>query len=105
MIKHVVPGSYFAESSCKSLQYAKVPNSDGEYCMFFCRVLMGSAFQTDDIHRSQRRPPLNPNTPGMPYDSIFAETGIARSGAQVHNEYVVFTPGQVYPEFVIWFKL
>ena len=41
----------------------------------------------------------------MPHDSIFAESGVARRGAQNHNEYVVFDRSLVYPEYVVYYRV
>ena len=103
-------GSYFADTACKSMQYSKAVNQNGEHCMLYCRVLVGSAYRTkhpDGWHQrpeNARRPPLNPATQGFTHDSIFAATGTARGGKQLHNEYVVFNANHVYPEFIVWFK-
>jgi hypothetical protein len=113
-------GLYFAQDSCKSLQYCQATNAAGEHCILYCRVLMGEPFLTDRMHKkvvgkntsgtkkiekAERRPPDNPTTPGQPYDSIFAEQGVAWAGNQKHNEFVVFEKSQVYPDYIIWFKL
>eukprot|EP01043_Picozoa_sp_COSAG02_P032794 COSAG02_NODE_2207_length_9517_cov_3.723508_1_plen_916_part_10 len=97
-------GSYFADAACKSNQYATETNAQGEHCMLQCRVLMGNHFNTTKNHQNQRRPPLNPTTPGQPHDSIFAQTGRANNGAQAHNEFIVFQKNQVYPEYILWYK-
>eukprot|EP01048_Picozoa_sp_COSAG05_P006301 COSAG05_NODE_404_length_10192_cov_3.830377_4_plen_327_part_00 len=111
-------GSYFADASSKSAQYSKVTNRDGHYCMLYCRVTMGSAFRATGEMVGIRRPPPNPalsggggggssaqgrGVSGTPHDSILAESGVANNGRQGHNEYIVFHPGQAYPEFIVWF--
>ena len=96
-------GCYFADAACKANQYAQEVNADGEHCVIYCRVTMGSAYRTTRAHMGERRPPDNPATPGAPFDSIFAETGVAHGGQQQHNEFVVFKGAQVYPEFVVWY--
>jgi hypothetical protein len=109
-------GSYFADASSKANQYAttiaRQPlNADGHHCMLSCRVTMGDAYMTPGTLKGQRRPPNNPATPGLPYDSVFAEEGVTDNGhggghgSQFHNEYVVFATAQVYPEYVIWYTL
>jgi hypothetical protein len=97
-------GSYFADASSKSQQYATT-DSHGHYCMLYCRVVMGSPYMTNRRHKSERRPPDNPafTQSGIPHDSIMAETGVARGGHQLNNEYVVFHPGQAYPEYIVWY--
>ena len=64
---------------------------------------MGFAFKTARVHKGERRPANNPATPGAPFDSIFAEVGVANGGKQLHNEYAVFRHDQVYPEYIIWY--
>ena len=98
-------GLYFADAACKSNQYATSTNAQGEHCMLQCRVLMGNQFDITTTHQNERRPPLNPATPGQPHDSIFAQTAIANGGTQQHNEFIVFRSNQVYPEFIIWYTL
>ena len=82
----------------ESYQYCKQEAEDGCRAMLLCRATMGAPFMTGTTHQQQRTPPENPRTPGLPHDSIFAESGVARSGAQVHNEYVVFAAEACYPE-------
>ncbi len=106
-------GSYFADASSKSHQYAAVRNGDGHHCMLSCRVTMGHPYMTPGRLQGQRRPPLNtagetvPAVKGLPYDSVFAEEGVTDNGVglQFHNEFVVFEKAQVYPEYVIWYTL
>ena len=118
-------GNYFADNSSKSHQYRGTPkkflangtpdptwvpysdstNAAGHHCMLLCRVAMGTPYLTDVTHQHERRPPPNPATQGLPYDSIFAETQVANYGTQLHNEYIVFKSSQVYPEFIIWYTV
>ena len=97
-------GSYFADRSCKSHQYASQHKTNaGERVMLVCRVTMGwpCLIQTDN--KGKRRPPPNPATPGRPFDSIFAESGVARGGQQHHHEFVVFHSNQAYAEFLVYY--
>jgi hypothetical protein len=94
-------GSYFAINSCKSHQYSLKYKDSSDFVMLVCRVVMGSPYCTSTSHRHQRRPPDNAATPGRPFDSIFAQKGIAHGGEQIHNEYVVFDRYQVYPEYIV----
>jgi hypothetical protein len=106
-------GSYFADSSCKSNQYT---GSGTIRTFLICRVLMGWPFCTNTTHNdSVRRPPDNLNgrvydsATGHyfvpPYDSIFAQSGVANDGRQEHNEYVVFNREQVFPEYLVTFTV
>ena len=70
---------------------------------------MGSPFMAKEPLEEIRRPPGNPATPGLPYDSVFAKEGFTTnhfSGKkQFHNEYVAFNGAQIYPEYVVWYTL
>jgi len=94
-------GSYFAINSCKAHQYSLKYKDSSTLVMIVCRVVMGSPYCTSTTHTQKRRPPDNAATPGRPFDSIFAQHGIAHGGHQQHNEYVVFDRQQVYPEFIV----
>lgn len=93
-------GTYFADQACKSAQYAKGPGE--AKCMLYCRVTMGWVHMISEKF-DKRRPPVRPNTCGTPYDTVFAETGVANSSAQQHNEFVIFKSQLAYPEFIVWF--
>ena len=73
--------------------------------MLYCRVVMGEPYMTATHHSDERRPPDNPSTPGLPFDSIFAEKGVGNSGTQAQNEYIVFDNRQCYPEFIVWYTV
>jgi hypothetical protein len=66
---------------------------------------MGSPHMTNRRHSGERRPPDNPAfaQSGIPHDSIMAEGGVSNGGRQINNEYVVFHPGQAYPEYIVWY--
>eukprot|EP00802_Teleaulax_amphioxeia_P001877 Tamp_01879.p1 GENE.Tamp_01879~~Tamp_01879.p1 ORF type:complete len:1262 (+),score=324.47 Tamp_01879:258-3788(+) len=98
-------GSYFAINACKSHQYRRSAPGSRAHVMLVCRVTMGIPFYTSTQHTHARRAPDNPATAGRPFDSIFAEGGIANGGSQQHNEYVVFDGSQVYPEYVVHYRV
>ena len=98
-------GSYFAINGCKSHQYAGATAGSGGHVMLVCRVTLGIPFCTTRQHKNARRPPDNPATPGRPHDSIYAEGGVANGGDQRHNEYIVFDSSQVYPEYVVHYRV
>jgi len=75
-------GSYFAVNSCKSHQYSDRYKDSPTWVMLVYRVVMGSPYSTSTLHNGQRRPPDNAATPGRPFDSIFAQHGIANGGQQ-----------------------
>ena len=90
-------GTYFAENSCKSMQYTQSPNSNGEYTIIYSRVLLGHAHHTSQGMKGVRRAP--DRVPGVPFDSV-----VASGGTQVHREFIVYDRPQTYPEFIIYFK-
>ena len=54
------------------------------------------------------QPPDDPERPGAPYDTIFAENGVApgaNGGGQIHNEYAVFRPEHAYPELILYYRV
>ena len=54
------------------------------------------------------QPPADPARPGAPYDTIFAENGVApgpAGGGQIHNEYAVFRPEHAYPELILYYRV
>ena len=51
------------------------------------------------------QPPDDPKRPGAPYDTIFAENGVANDGRQIHNEYAVFRPEHAYPELTLYYRV
>lgn len=52
---------------------------------FHQNVYSTGAFHTFPLLHLDRRPPINPLTPGTPYDSIFAQAGVSNSKSQAHN--------------------
>ena len=91
-------GIYFADNSSKSHQYVTNPTGSGAKAMFLCRVAMGAPYLTNKQHKEERKPPGQ-------FNSIFAEKGVANSGSQFHNEYVIFEKNQVYPEYLVWYTV
>jgi hypothetical protein len=74
---------------------------DGIHTMLLCRVTCGAPYLTATTHQGDRRPPPNAANHNLPFDSIFAEMGVADGGKQQHNEVVVFNGQQVYPELLV----
>ena len=87
-------GIYFATDSSKSAQqmYTKGSNK-----LLLCRVLLGKSFtvskacddMTDEKLRERR------------FDSVFAPRNTKASGGVLFDEFVIYDPGQAYPEYVI----
>jgi hypothetical protein len=97
-------GCYFADCSCKAHQYSFKKAEDVELVLLVCRVAMGwPYFITEQLKRA-RQPPDNQLT-GRPFDSVVAEKDQANFGRQLHNEFVVYHDGQVYPEYLVYYEL
>ena len=66
---------------------------------------MGIPFCTSAQHKNAGRAPDNLGTSGRPCESIFAEGGVAIGGDQRQNEYVVFDRLQVFPEYLVQYRV
>ena len=89
-------GNYFAVQSCKSHHYSKKHiKGSTTHVVLLCRVVMGWPYCTKKLHKNARKPPDNPETPGRPFDSIFAEDIKVDGQKNVHHEYIVFSSSQV----------
>lgn len=91
-------GCYFAENACKSSQYA--PGTHGEHTILLCRVLLGDSYRTSTRMGQARRPPNKGGHSGKTFDSV-----LASGGTQVHREFMVYDKTQVYPEYIIYYRL
>jgi len=96
-------GTYCADYSCKSMQYAKPSTDAGERVLIICRVLMGRAYHSKKTLQCHKEPPEDQK--GQRYESVFAEEGKSNGGAQTHNEYVTYDASQVYPEYLVYIRL
>eukprot|EP00397_Hematodinium_sp_SG-2012_P005930 GEMP01005955.1.p1 GENE.GEMP01005955.1~~GEMP01005955.1.p1 ORF type:complete len:179 (+),score=36.24 GEMP01005955.1:2-538(+) len=87
-----------------------------EYCMLMCRVLVGDAYRTDKIFLPSfgsqdylREPPARQSN--KRWDSVIAAPGEKKTRDanqprhQAHYETIIFDRTQIYPEFVIYFKV
>eukprot|EP00440_Ansanella_granifera_P067812 gb/GFBE01073565.1/.p1 GENE.gb/GFBE01073565.1/~~gb/GFBE01073565.1/.p1 ORF type:complete len:511 (+),score=76.88 gb/GFBE01073565.1/:1-1533(+) len=100
-------GVYFAEQSCKSVQYSK-PDAKGVRYMLVARAVFGVVYPAQAPMRRQKLPPLlNADNEILGrYDSVLAEAGVqnGRPGGQQHREFILFKGEQAFPEFVIAYK-
>lgn len=83
------PGIYLAENSCKAFQYCCT--QEGIFAAFLCRVVLGTPYTCTHSQRSVVQP--------EGYNSV-----LAASSNQVHREFVIQNPTQVYPEYVVFFS-
>lgn len=96
-------GFYAAQEACKSLQYTDAgkfsPAKSEEGCMVLCRIVLGEADYAETPDHSKTCPrgachsvAANPGKEGGPSE-------------QQHQEFVIFDPKQVYPDFIVFFKM
>lgn len=118
-------GLYFYENSSKANQYSHAeecatsgpnpPNctckKDDEMCMLLCRVILGDALIEQNFRgnapgqfwHARRTAPIKPG--GSCYHSVVGESKENYpAAALLLREYVIYECGQVYPEYVIFYK-
>ena len=68
---------------------------------------MGCPFFKKKTHNDPACPTILPpeNSNDRRYSSIFAQSGVVNDGSQMYNEYVVFSEGQVYSDFLVHFQM
>jgi len=114
-------GCYFADISSKSNQYVACPKCKGgsigtkpqhcecpdteiEYTICYCRVLLGDPYLCDRRGAASPHLPLrDPDDPSKgTFDSLFAISG--KESVLVYQEYVVYTSSSIYLEYVVHYK-
>jgi hypothetical protein len=96
--------SYFADSPSKADQYA-IADDSGIFCMFVCRVVLGTSLGVMDARmRGERIPPLVPDHESRRYDSVTGVAAAAGSILKRFHEFVVYDGNQVYPELLVSYK-
>jgi len=111
-------GIYLTDDFCKASEYASADSATGDKVLFINRVVLGDPIFMKSALRNARRPPERGGdfSPGTTFDSVIATTvstkfspGPIGSGGEVrgeeHREIVVYDHHQVYPEYIVHFKL
>lgn len=119
-------GAYFTDESCKAHGYSGHEDQhDGSriFCMLYCRVATGKTLRMRATGVTASRNYLTGMRMPSPNDPVFASrmrgrrrvreawdsvdvTGASRSTErQVHREVVVFDSRQIYPEYVVYYRL
>ena len=118
-------GIYFTDQSCKAHQYSDkkfVLQKDGSklFCMLYCRVATRKAldFSVTDAFRKKRflERMIKPTTDDPVFCSQFSYLFSNRLAFeslvvlpdeehQMHREVIVYDSDQVYPEYVVWYKI
>jgi len=95
------PGTYFAESSTKSDEYAKESLVDGRrlYTMLLCRVIGGLVKYTDEVEPNAQD--LTDACLHGRYDSVIGDREKCRN---TFREFVSFSSDVVYPEYIIHYE-
>ena len=96
------------------------PETGRDYVVIFCRVLLGTAKNTDEMLTAAEatdsnginlRPPTRED--GMHWDSVISNPGQKRRAGdggivvhnQAHREFVVFSRDQIYPVYIVRFQV
>jgi len=115
-------GIYFTDQSCKAHQYSDkkfVLQEDGSklYCMLYCRVSTRNSLDfkvTEDVRQNRYLKGMVKPTPSdevfrqrlpevqQTFDSLVV---VPCQKLQIHREVVVFDTDQVYPEYIVWYKV
>jgi len=116
-------GTYFSDESCKAHQYAKKFKAGDEYTMLYCRVIPGRALPFKVCEASADRGYLQGMAKPAPSDPVFVRqmkaAGWTARGRQewdsvdvlgvgkrqYHRELIIYEREQVYPEFVVTYRL
>jgi hypothetical protein len=121
-------GFYLAENSSKSNQYIPCPGcgknsifwgsgcscknqKDLEFSIILYRAVLGDVHIVKQYDKKTyrgdqfrvRRPPLKENSINL-YDSIMGESKKNGGDLLQYREFILYEPGQAYPEYVIKFK-
>ena len=96
-------GIYFASNACKSYQYTALKGND-KPCFIISKVVMGNPlimkqFQLFRDKTSKNLPVVN--------HSIFSKSfpdDAQMPANKSHNEYIVHSPDQIYPLYIVVFK-
>ena len=118
-------GIYFTDESCKAHQYSDrrfILQEDGSklYCMLYCRVATRKALTFSVTEDLRKRGFLGGMIKPTPCDPIFRSrlpdwfssrlafdslVVLPDKEHQIHREIIVYDSDQVYPEFVVWYKI
>ena len=119
-------GVYFSDASCKAHQYTEFGElacGGKVYCMLYCRVVLGTTMRFNATNAAAKRGYLSGMKRPMPGDPVFESQVLASGGkakartawdsvavlggadTQVHREYVCFRSEQIYPEYVVYYRL
>jgi len=96
------PGSYFAEASSKSDEYAKI-SSSGLYTMLVCRVCLGKIARIEDFIRDNYEAKLMAEKAarGEEYDSL---VGDREAAVDTYREFILFDGAAIYPEYMLQYE-
>lgn len=98
-------GLYFAERSTKADEYVH-EDTNGVCTMLVCRVVGGNALQwtggqTDGITEGELRKLVFTTDEKSKHHSV---VGDRESAGKPYNEIIVYTPDQVFPEFMLQYR-
>ena len=91
-------GIYFASDSSKSAQRIYTKGSD---MLLLCDVLIGKTMTVDSPRSDMTATKLK----AQQFDSVFAKRGTKVQGGVLYDEFVVFSPDQALPRYIIHYKI
>ena len=100
-------GVYFADQSCKSLQYSGAKWQQTG-CFIIARVILGHPCHAPGALKHLKvEPMVDSNDPSKGRcHSVIAQPGTPTGGQrQIHREFVLFNGAQAYPEMIVHFKI
>ena len=79
-------------------------DNDAERCMIVARVCLGDTYLSKHrIDNATMPPDRADRQTKLPYKSVTGE--VRKSGGILdHREYIIYSPGQAMPCYVIWYK-
>lgn len=89
------PGAYFAEASSKFDEYARPDELSGMCAVLVCRVLCGEMYHA--LRQLEVNVLADPNF-ATKYSGVL---GDREASVGTYREFVVFSPEQIYPEYLI----
>lgn len=90
-------GIYFASDSSKSAQAIYTKGSD---MLLLCDVLIGKTMTVDSPRSDMTATKLR----AQQFDSVFAKRGTKGQGGVLFDEFVVFSPDQALPKYIIHYN-
>eukprot|EP00929_Paragymnodinium_shiwhaense_P109747 TRINITY_DN7625_c0_g1_i1.p1 TRINITY_DN7625_c0_g1~~TRINITY_DN7625_c0_g1_i1.p1 ORF type:complete len:1111 (-),score=315.09 TRINITY_DN7625_c0_g1_i1:211-3543(-) len=94
-------GAYLYDNCRAADELAAESESGGLRCLLLCRAMLGRSLRSDALLPDLAQ--LHTAYRAGEHHSILGERD-SRWPEQFHKEFVFYDPGQVYPEFLLWYR-